>query len=86
MILYYLRLLLINNMPKNISITVNDINREFLDSQTSNRSAYINKLIEQERKRYFTASMEAGYKAQSIDPDIQEDDQLWEIAVGDGIE
>jgi hypothetical protein len=86
MILYYQKLLLINNMPKNISITVNDINREFLDSQTSNRSAYINKLIEQERKRYFTASMEAGYKAQSIDPDIQEDDQLWEIAVGDGVE
>jgi hypothetical protein len=30
--------------------------------------------------------MEAGYKAQSIDPDIQEDDRLWEIAVGDGVE
>ena len=73
-------------MSKNISITVDDINREFLDSQTDNRSAYINKLIEQERKRQFAASMEAGYKAQSKDSEIQEEDRLWEVTVGDGIE
>ncbi|MEL6580754.1 MAG: hypothetical protein AAFQ14_13470 [Cyanobacteria bacterium J06621_12] len=73
-------------MPKNISISVDDANREFLDSQTDNRSAFINKLIEQERQRFFAASMEAGYKAQSQDSELQEDDQLWEITLGDGIE
>jgi len=73
-------------MAKNISITVDDINRQFLDAQTSNRSAYINKLIEQERERQFVASMEAGYKAQSGDRDIQENDLLWDITTGDGIE
>lgn len=73
-------------MSKNISITVDDLNREFLDSQATNRSAYINNLIERERKRVFAQSMEAGYKAQATDPQIQEDDRLWDITVGDGVE
>ena len=73
-------------MPKNISITVDDLNREFLDSQATNRSAYINNLIEQERKRVFAKNMEAGYKAQAADPQIQKDDHLWDITVGDGVE
>ncbi len=73
-------------MTKNISITLDDINREFLDSQTDNRSAFINKLIEQERKRRFAESMEAGYKAQSEDSEIQSEDRLWEVVTGDGIE
>lgn len=73
-------------MAKNISITLDDINREFLDSQTDNRSAFINKLIEQERKRRFAESMEAGYKAQSSDSEIQSEDRLWEVVTGDGIE
>lgn len=73
-------------MAKNISITLDDINREFLDSQTDNRSAFINKLIEQERKRRFAESMEAGYKAQSEDSEIQSEDRLWEVVTGDGIE
>ena len=73
-------------MSKNISITIDDLNREFLDSQATNRSAYINNLIERERKRAFTQSMEAGYKSQAADPQIREDDCLWDITVGDGIE
>lgn len=72
-------------MSRNISITIEDDNRQFLDSQTSNRSAYINKLIEKERERKFAASMEAGYKAQSEDHEIQEEDLLWELTTGDGI-
>lgn len=73
-------------MVKNISITIEDSNRQFLDSQTSNRSAYINKLIEKERERQFAASMEAGYKDQSDDREIQEEDLLWDITTGDRIE
>jgi len=72
-------------MSKNISITVEDANRKFLDLQDDNRSAFINKLIEQERKRQFSASMEAGYKAQINDPEIQSSDRDWEIAIGDGL-
>lgn len=71
-------------MP-NISISLNEKNHQYLDAQVQNRSAYINKLIEQDRKLNFEAAMKAGYIEQSQDTDIQEDDQLWEVSLNDGL-
>ena len=71
-------------MSKNISITVNDANLEYLKS-LDNRSKYINELIEQDRISKLEASMRAGYIAQSQSPEMQEEDILWEVTLGDGL-
>ncbi len=73
-------------MTKNISITVNEENLKYLDSQIKNRSKYINELIEKDRRSKFEARMRAGYIAQSQNQNMQEEDQLWEVTIGDGIE
>ena len=72
-------------MTKNISITVNEQNLEYLDSQIKNRSKYINELIEKDRRNKFEASMRAGYIAQSQNKEMQSEDRLWEVAIADGI-
>ena len=72
-------------MP-NISISLNEKNHQYLDSQATNRSAYINQLIEQDRQRNFEEAMKAGYIEQSQDADIQQDDQFWEVTLGDGLD
>jgi metal-responsive CopG/Arc/MetJ family transcriptional regulator len=73
-------------MTKNISITVNERNLEYLDSQVKNRSKYINELIESDRQSKLEASMRAGYIAQAQDPAMEEEEKLWSIAIADGIE
>ena len=60
-------------MSKNISITINEQNLKYLDSQIDNRSK-------------FEASMRQGYIAQSQNKEMQEEDELWEVTIGDGIE
>ncbi len=57
-----------------------------MDSQIKNRSKYINELIEKDRRSKFEARMRAGYIAQSQNQNMQEEDQLWEVTIGDGIE
>lgn len=71
-------------MSKNISITVNDTNLEYLNS-LDNRSKYINELIEKDRISKLEASMRAGYIAQSQSPEMKEEDLLWEVTLGDGL-
>ncbi|AFZ37256.1 hypothetical protein Sta7437_3761 [Stanieria cyanosphaera PCC 7437] len=73
-------------MTKNISITVSEKNLQYLDSQVKNRSKYINELIEKDRRSKFEASMRAGYIAQSENKEMQEEEKLWEIVIGDGID
>lgn len=73
-------------MSKNISITINEQNLKYLDSQIDNRSKYINELIESDRRSKFEASMRQGYIAQSQNKEMQEEDELWEVTIGDGIE
>ena len=71
-------------MSKNISITVNEANLEYLNS-LDNRSKYINELIERDRISRLEASMRAGYIAQSHSPEMKEEDLLWEVTLGDGL-
>ena len=73
-------------MSKNISITINEQNLKYLDSQIDNRSKYINELIESDRRSKFEDSMRQGYIAQSQNKEMQEEDELWEVTIGDGIE
>ena len=73
-------------MTKNISITINEENLKYLDSQIKNRSKYINELIEQDRRIKFEEKMREGYLAQSRSQEMQEEDRLLEVTIGDGIE
>ena len=73
-------------MSKNISITVNIENLEYLNSQIENRSKYINELIAKDRRSKYEVSMREGYIAQSQSRETQEEDRLWEITLEDGIE
>ncbi|MDJ0745855.1 MAG: hypothetical protein QNJ32_21180 [Xenococcaceae cyanobacterium MO_167.B27] len=71
-------------MSKNISITINEANLEYLNS-LDNRSKYINELIEKDGISKLEASMRAGYIAQSQSLEMKEEDLLWEVTVGDGL-
>ncbi|WP_036486825.1 hypothetical protein [Myxosarcina sp. GI1] len=70
----------------NISISVDDENLSYLNSQVSNRSKYINDLIAKDRATKFEEKMREGYLAQKNNSQMKEEDRLWEITLGDGIE
>jgi hypothetical protein len=72
-------------MSNNISISLDRDNLNYLNTQTKNRSQYINDLIAQDRQKKFAELMKQGYLSQNQDPEIREDDKLWEITTGDGI-
>lgn len=72
-------------MATNISISLDEDNLEYLASQVTNRSKYINDLIGKDRQEKFTELMKQGYLSQNQDPEIQADDCLWETTAGDGI-
>ncbi len=73
-------------MSINISISLDRDNFEYLNTQVKNRSKYINDLINKDRQEKFAELMKQGYLSQNQDPEIQEDDRLWEVTVGDGID
>jgi hypothetical protein len=73
-------------MANNISISVDLDNLDYLNTQVKNRSKYINDLIAKDRQKKFLELMKQGYLNQNQDPEIQEDDFLWEITTGDGID
>ena len=73
-------------MANNISISLNSENLEYLNTQVKNRSKYINDLIAKDREEQFAELMKQGYLSQNQDPEVQEDDLLWETTTGDGIE
>lgn len=73
-------------MSNNISISLDRDNLNYINTQTKNRSQYINDLIAQDRQKKFAELMKQGYLSQNQDPEIREDDKLWEITTGDGID
>ncbi|MEM8830717.1 MAG: hypothetical protein AAGE96_15355 [Cyanobacteria bacterium P01_G01_bin.19] len=73
-------------MANNISISLNSENLEYLNKQVKNRSKYINDLIAKDREEQFAELMKQGYLSQNQDPEVKEDDRLWETTTGDGID
>ena len=73
-------------MANNISISLDRDNLEYLNTQVSNRSKYINELIAKDRQEKFAELMKQGYLSQNLDPEVREDDLLWDIITGDGID
>ena len=73
-------------MANNISVSLNRDNLEYLNARIKNRSKYINDLIAKDRQAKFAELMKQGYISQNQDPEIKEDDLLWETTAGDGID
>jgi UDP-N-acetyl-D-mannosaminuronic acid transferase (WecB/TagA/CpsF family) len=72
-------------MPKiGISISVRSL--EYLDSHTDNRSAFIEELVEAQRKKDFQKELEDDYAELEKDPEFQASVEAWDCVAGDGID
>ena len=69
-----------------ISVNLDDSSLEFIDKISSNRSRYINELIERERKKAFEEKLEADYREQSNDSEWQAEVALWDCTANDGLD
>lgn len=73
-------------MNTKISINLERESLEYLDLVTTNRSAYINQLIQAEVKKSRDRELEQAYIDQENDPEFHSEKQLWECTSGDGLE
>ncbi|MGB3669515.1 MAG: hypothetical protein WA783_01630 [Phormidesmis sp.] len=73
-------------MSRKVSITLDDEILEFIDGFASNRSSFINAILQKERQRIFLQELEAAYTEQSNDPEFYDEMKIWDVAVGDGLD
>jgi len=73
-------------MSRKVSITLDDEILEFIDGFASNRSSFINVILQKERQRIFLQELEAAYTEQSNDPEFNDEMKIWDVAVGDGLD
>lgn len=72
-------------MSKKVSITLDDEVLEFIDQLSSNRSSFINNVIQKEKQQLFLKELENAYIQQANDPEFQEEMAVWDVTVGDGL-
>jgi len=77
---------LVKTMSRKVSITLDDEILEFIDGFASNRSSFINAILQKERQRIFLQELEAAYTEQSNDPEFSDEMKIWDVAVGDGLD
>ena len=73
-------------MTAKISITLDDEIVNFIDSQGSNRSKTINGLLTKVKQEQLKADLKAAYIDQNNDPDFWVEFELWDSAIGDGLD
>ena len=73
-------------MTAKISITLDDEIVNFIDSQGSNRSKTINGLLTKVKQEQLKADLKAAYIDQNNDPDFWFEFELWDSAIGDGLD
>lgn len=73
-------------MSKKVSITLDNEVLEFVDQLSSNRSSFINKVLQKEKQQLFMKDLENAYKEQANDSEYQEEMAVWDVTVGDGID
>ena len=73
-------------MSIQIRITLDEELVNFLDQKASNRSQFINQLLAEEQKRELAEQLARSYQEQEKDSTFQEEIQLWDSTVGDGLE
>jgi metal-responsive CopG/Arc/MetJ family transcriptional regulator len=73
-------------MSKKVSITLDDEVLSFVDQLTSNRSNFINEILQREKQRIFLAELEAAYIDQARDPEFRSEVAVWDTVVGDALD
>ncbi len=69
-----------------VTITLEDDILQFVDSQSEgNRSAYINALLAEYRRRNLESQMITALQEDAQDSDYQAEIAAWDTVVGDGI-
>ena len=69
-----------------ISIILDESSIAFIDSQSSNRSQYINSLIKKLQQEQQIEELKQAYITQAQDPEEITEIAFWDCTVGDGIE
>ncbi len=73
-------------MSAKVSITLDQEVLEFVDRSSQNRSQFINGILAKENKRRLLEEIENAYTELANIPEYQAEVELWDIAVGDGID
>ncbi|MBK1989854.1 CopG family transcriptional regulator [Sphaerospermopsis aphanizomenoides BCCUSP55] len=69
-----------------VTITLEEDILQFIDQQAKgNRSAYINALLAEQRRKILEAEIIAALQADAKDLEYQNDISAWDNVVGDGI-
>lgn len=72
-------------MAQKISITLDEEVLAFIDSQTTNRSQLINRILSDLKRQQSLQELKAAYIEQSQDENEIAEIQLWDVAIADGI-
>jgi hypothetical protein len=73
-------------MTVKISITLDDEVVSFIDSQGNNRSKIINDFLLKAQQEKLKADLKAAYIDQNNDPNFWSEFELWDSAIGDGLD
>ncbi len=73
-------------MAQKISITLDEEVLAFIDSQTTNRSQLINRVLNDLKQQHALKELEAAYIEQSQDEDEIAEIKLWDITIADEID
>ncbi len=74
-------------MKQKIAVTLEEELVAFVDSQANgNRSEYLNRLLERERKRTIEAELIKALKEDYSDPEYLAEIELWDSVVADGLD
>jgi len=75
-----------NIMTHRVTITLDEETFTFLnDVASSNRSAYVNQLLKQERRNFLQAALRKANQEEAEDTNYQEELQIWESTLSDGL-
>ncbi|HBV21376.1 MAG TPA: CopG family transcriptional regulator [Nitrosomonas sp.] len=75
-----------NIMTHRVTITLDEETFAFLnDVASSNRSAYVNQLLKQERRNSLQAALRKANQEEAEDTNYQEELQVWESTLKDGL-
>lgn len=73
-------------MSEKISITLDKDLLQFVDSETNNRSSFINQLLREKQRKVLKRDLRKAYAEQANDPEFREEVEAWDTVVGDGID
>ena len=73
-------------MTVKISITLEDDVAEFVKAQGGNRSKFINRVLKEAKKAKLRRELKAAYIDQNNDPEFWLEFEIWDTAVGDGLD